>query len=112
MVHYNITMSGKFYKLGYRLLAANQAKDLNINGFVQKVGNKTIYIEAEGIEKNVENFINWCKDNRSWTQMELFSTELSDFRNYKCFQIIYSTEKIIIKNKSKLNYFLKKSKHN
>jgi acylphosphatase len=101
-------MSGKFYKLGYRLYASNQAKDLSIKGFVQRVCNTTIYIEAEGAEKNVENYINWCKNNLPWTKMELFSTELSDFRNYKYFQIIYGTDRLIAPNKSKFTKFFKK----
>jgi acylphosphatase len=112
MIHFNITMSGKFYKIGYRLHAANQANNLNIKGFVQRVGNNTIYIEAEGVEKNVENYINWCKNNLPWTKMELFSTELSDFRNYKYFQIIYGNEKLITRNKSKFIHFFKKTKYN
>ena len=88
-------MSGKTYKLGYRLSVLNMAKDLNLSGYIQKIGDHTVYIEVEGIEPNVEKFVEWCGKNSSWSKSELFSVELSFVKNYNSFDLIHDTEKLI-----------------
>lgn len=59
--HLNIIVTGKVQGVSYRISTRTKAQQIGITGFVRNEPNKSVYIEAEGEEDLLENFIAWCK---------------------------------------------------
>jgi acylphosphatase len=59
--HYNITVTGKVQGVFYRAFTQKEAQRLHIRGFVRNQSNGDVYIEAEGQDNALLEFINWCK---------------------------------------------------
>ncbi len=57
--HYQITLKGNFKQSGFRFHAFQAAHDFSIRGQVNE-SNGNIIIEAEGDEKDLEKFLEWC----------------------------------------------------
>ena len=59
--HYRIQVFGNVYRVGFRFLAMSKAYELKIAGFVRNEHDGSIYIEAEGSEKDLSLFVDWCQ---------------------------------------------------
>ncbi len=60
MVHKKILIRGFVQGVGFRYAARKAAGQSGIKGFVQNLPDGGVYIEAEGSEAQVEEFIRWC----------------------------------------------------
>ena len=60
MKHYNITITGRVQGVGFRYSARSMARYMGITGFVRNLSDNNVYIEAEGDDKQLHEFINWC----------------------------------------------------
>ena len=65
-----IKIIGKVQNVGFRYYTHKTAIRLNINGFVSNKTDGTVYIEAEGEENNLEQFIDWCRIGPSWARVD------------------------------------------
>ena len=63
---YQLTIKGRVHNVGFRYHTHEKAIELGINGFVLNKPNGNVYIEAEGYENNLIEFINWCKKGPNW----------------------------------------------
>jgi acylphosphatase len=88
MIHVNITVTGKVQKIGFRFLAMQTAVKLGVSGFVRNVDNDKVYIEAEGEEGKVEEFIKWCKTGPTWARVDQISVEKGELKNFATFDIL------------------------
>ena len=57
-----IHVSGKVQGVWYRASTKKKADELGLKGTVQNKDNGTVYIEVEGNEKALQQFIEWCKE--------------------------------------------------
>ena len=80
--HFNITVIGKVQGVWYRGSAAKTAKQLNLNGFVKNLKNGNVYIEAEGEETELNQFINWCKMGPENAVVQNVRFEESELQNF------------------------------
>jgi acylphosphatase len=87
MIHVNITVTGKVQKIGFRFMSMQTAVKLGVSGFVKNVDNDKVYIEAEGIESSVEEFIKWCKTGPTWAKVNQISIEKGELKNFTSFDI-------------------------
>ncbi len=60
--HLNIRISGQVQGVFFRQTATQEAKKLGIKGFVRNEPDGTVYIEAEGSKKILDEFIKWCHE--------------------------------------------------
>lgn len=60
IIHKNIRITGRVQGVGFRYSARSIARNLGVNGFVRNLPNGDVYIEAEGILNQLEDFIEWC----------------------------------------------------
>jgi acylphosphatase len=60
---------GKVQGVGFRFYTQKTAQELNITGHVSNRHDGSVYIEAAGEIKNLEIFINWCKDGPVWAHV-------------------------------------------
>jgi acylphosphatase len=58
--HYNITIKGKVQGVSYRVNAQAQAHKFDLTGFVKNLPKGIVYAEVEGLEENINQFIEWC----------------------------------------------------
>jgi acylphosphatase len=58
--HFTIVVGGKVQGVFFRASAREKADELHIRGFVRNQADGSVYIEAEGDEENLKEFIRWC----------------------------------------------------
>ena len=85
MVHKNIVIQGWVQGVGFRYAARKIAFQFGITGFVRNLPDGSVYIEAEGSEEQVKEFITWCHTGPARAQIRSVSIEdgsLSEFRDF------------------------------
>ena len=70
MKHLNIKIYGLVQGVFFRASAKEQADKLDIKGFVKNMSDGSLYIEAEGDEKNLDKFVVWCNNGPMLAQVE------------------------------------------
>jgi len=59
--HLNITLYGKVQGVFLRRTVEHEAERKGISGFIRNEPDGTVYIEAEGPEEILSEFVNWLK---------------------------------------------------
>ena len=67
--HYNITVKGRVQGVGFRYNARRQALTLGLDGFVKNMPDSSVYIETEGNEGELEEFVRWCRRGPSGSRV-------------------------------------------
>ena len=57
-----IHVSGKVQGVYYRASTKAMADQLGIHGFVRNENDGTVYVEAEGSDQPLSQFVAWCKE--------------------------------------------------
>lgn len=86
-LHYNIIVRGRVQGVGFRFEAKKMAKMIGITGFVKNQYNGDVYIEAEGTEEQLRQFIIWCKKGPLNARVDEITTEKVDFKGFEFFDI-------------------------
>ncbi|MFO7655948.1 MAG: acylphosphatase [Bacteroidales bacterium] len=87
MVHKNILISGLVQGVGFRYSAKWSADNLGITGFVRNLRDGSVYIEAEGSETSVKDFLLWCYQGPSHAVVENVVATNGDLKNFARFDI-------------------------
>ena len=81
-----IKVSGKVQGVFFRVSAKQRADVLSVTGFVRNERDGTVYIEAEGEEDAITEFIEWCKVGPAGAQVDecniQLHSEVKTFRNF------------------------------
>ena len=67
-------MQGVFFRDGSR----KKAKELNLRGSVRNELDGTVRIVAEGEERNLKEFMDWCKDGPEHSKVDKIDAEWFD----------------------------------
>lgn len=86
-LHYKIRVTGYVQGVGFRWSAAREAKSLGITGFVKNMADGSVYIEAEGSEENLIEFIEWCRTGPGAGYVKNVESELHPPVNFRDFRI-------------------------
>lgn len=57
----HLIISGRVQGVYYRATTREKAKGLEIRGWVRNLPTGEVEVVAEGVEKNLKNFIQWCR---------------------------------------------------
>lgn len=87
MRHYNIIVWGKVQGVFYRQSAQERARQLDIKGFVQNKPNGSVYIEAEGREEALQDFVAWCKRGPASAVVSCVEVTESEIKGFLDFTI-------------------------
>ncbi|MCX6249640.1 MAG: acylphosphatase [Bacteroidetes bacterium] len=87
MKNVKLRIYGKVHRIGFRFSAMQKAYHMGVNGFVQNVDDGSVYIEAEGEEENLRNFMDWCKVGPLGARIDKILMEDGIVRNYTSFDI-------------------------
>lgn len=66
----SITVSGRVQQVGYRHYTRLAAQDYDIKGKIENKADGSVYIEAQGEEKNLQEFIGFCKKGPVWARVD------------------------------------------
>ncbi len=81
-----IKINGKVQGVFFRASARDKATMLGVNGFVENI-REGVYLEAEGKEEVLQEFIAWCKTGPPRAQVMTIIIEEQPEKGYVGFQI-------------------------
>ena len=87
MIHLNISIDGRVQGVGFRFTARNQARNLNIYGFIKNLCDGSVYIEAEGQPEQINEFVSWCYKGPPGARVTNVKIEEGKLNNFKYFEI-------------------------
>ncbi len=90
MRHLNIIVHGKVQGVNFRRCTREQAMVLGVNGFVENRNDRTVYIEAEGPEEQLQKFLDWCKRGPTIAEVTKVEKTEGEVKNYSSFEILRS----------------------
>jgi acylphosphatase len=87
MIHKNIRIFGSVQGVGFRYTARNTAASYGIKGYVKNMPDGSVYIESEGPEKNVLEFVQWCRTGSDYSFVDHIEVEDADLEYFSTFDI-------------------------
>ena len=88
MKHYNIKIYGRVQGVFFRKSAKELAERLKLSGFASNQPDHTIYIEIEGEEDGLNEFLKWCNDGPELARVEKLRIMESEPKNLKGFNLL------------------------
>ncbi len=90
MGHLTLKIFGDVQGVNFRYYAKLKADELRLGGFVFNEPDGTVYVEAEGGEGKLKEFLAWCRQGPRWAGVEKVDFKYSDkLKNFKGFEIEY-----------------------
>lgn len=83
--HLNIHIKGKVQRIGFRYSALQEANRLNIKGYAENRPDGSVFIEAEGEQKALTDFLTWCHHGPPWAKVTEVHTEDSGISGFEGF---------------------------
>ncbi len=87
MIRKKIWIFGRVQGVGFRYRARDIAASYGIRGYVKNMPDGSVYIESEGTERNVLEFINWCRKGPDFAFVDHINIEDDKPEYYKTFEI-------------------------
>lgn len=85
--HLNVRVFGGVHGVSFRYNTQMKAKQLGIAGFVRNEPDGSVYVEAEGEERNLKEFLEWCKVGPRGAEVKKVNVEEKIIEGYKGFVI-------------------------
>jgi acylphosphatase len=85
--HLNIRIFGQVQGVFFRDSAREKAEELGIAGFARNEPDGSVYIEAEGREGDLEQFLNWAKSGPDWAKVEKVESLPGGLKNFSSFVV-------------------------
>lgn len=85
--HISISVKGKVQGVFFRATTKAKADELGITGFVRNQPDKSVYIEAEGNDASIDEFIAWCKQGPPLAHVERCEVEEVPITHFSGFLI-------------------------
>ena len=89
VIHYDIKIFGRVQGVGYRAFALRMARNFGLNGYVKNMWDGSVYIEAEGTQEILDQFILQCKAGPGWAQVEKVIKSDAPVKSFKEFSVKY-----------------------
>jgi acylphosphatase len=85
MKHLNIKVHGKVQGVYFRDSTKMVADQLGVKGWIRNESDGSIYIEAEGDDWILDNFLDWCEEGPERADVQLVEkaeSEMQSFQNF------------------------------
>ena len=83
----SIHITGRVQGVGFRYHTRNKAQEFNIKGFAKNEPDGSVYIEAEGEEPDLEQFMDWCRSGPRLARVDSFCTKPIPLKDYTGFAV-------------------------
>lgn len=83
--HYEIIVYGRVQGVGFRYAALNQARSLNLKGWVENLYNGSVRTVIQGDDSSCRAYIQWCRSGSgySWVErMEISEKKLETLTSF------------------------------
>lgn len=87
MKHLNIKVHGKVQGVYFRDSTKMVADQLGVKGWIRNESDGSIYIEAEGDDWILDNFLDWCEEGPERAEVQLVEKAESEIQNFQNFII-------------------------
>jgi acylphosphatase len=88
-IHLDISVAGKVQGVFFRASTKKKADELGIKGLVKNQRDGTVFIEAEGEEFIMNEFIKWCWKGSIPSKVTDVNSSSSEIKNYSDFRIYH-----------------------
>ena len=85
---YKIIVSGLVQGVGFRFYTKKKADEFNLIGDVQNQDDGTVKIHVYGPDAQVQNFLDWCHQGPSSSEVETLVYESIDYKPPSTFIIL------------------------
>ncbi len=85
--HLNIKITGRVQGIGFRYTSLHAALQFGVKGLVRNIPDGSVYIEAEGTDLQLENFISWCRQGPPRSKIQHVSSIEGALRFFTEFEI-------------------------
>jgi acylphosphatase len=85
----NVLISGLVQGVGYRFSTRQQARKLNLKGWVRNLADSRVEAVFEGEPSAVEQMIKWCHQGPPGAIVEEVQTDFTQPQGLKGFEIVY-----------------------
>ena len=85
--HFNISLRGKVQGVGFRYSAKQKADELGLMGYARNLWDGSVFIEAEGEAKALDEFARWLKAGPGLSRVDTVSIEAGKVAGYREFAI-------------------------
>lgn len=85
--HLNIRVSGTVQGVFFRAIAKELAANLGLFGFAENREDGSVYIEVEGEESRLDQFLSWCKKGPPSAVVERIEINQEQLKNFSEFSI-------------------------
>jgi acylphosphatase len=85
--HYHVIVAGRVQGVFFRASAMDKARHLGLKGFVRNERNGNVYIEVEGDEAALKEYIEWCHIGPPAAKVERCDVVPGPVVDYKSFEI-------------------------
>jgi acylphosphatase len=85
--HYNVIVSGKVQGVFYRASTKQKADELGVAGFVENLPEGTVYMEAEGEQRLLDELVQWCKRGPHGARVDNVEVTEGELMNFERFEI-------------------------
>ena len=86
--HLNIKISGRVQGVFFRDTAKKRADELGLKGFIRNESGGTVYVEVEGGESAIGEFVKWCRRGSASAKVEKVEVKDGDFGNFSDFSVL------------------------
>ncbi len=87
MTHVNVKIFGSVQGVFFRNSAQRKAREIGITGFVKNEPDGAVYMEAEGDEKALGQFLEWCKHGSESAKVEKVESSPGNVEGFSGFII-------------------------
>ncbi len=88
-VQYDIIVHGRVQGVGFRYAARNQARSLNLKGWVKNNPDGSVQMVVCGSEEMCSQFIHWCRRGSGYSWVERLETKEMSPESFRTFSIKY-----------------------
>lgn len=87
MRHVSIKISGKVQGVFFRASTKDAAEKFAICGFVRNERDGSVYIEAEGEEDNLKQFVAWCHHGPGRAEVDNVDLKVGNVQGFVRFEV-------------------------
>ena len=85
-VHFDITVRGQVQGVWYRKTAVETATRLGLVGYAMNRADGAVFIEAEGDEARLNEFLSWCAQGPPLARVETVEHHPGRLKGYRHFE--------------------------
>ena len=84
--HLDIKVHGQVVGVNFRHHIRQLAEELGITGFARNEGDNTVFVEVEGEEQSLDQFVEACKTGSKYAKVEKIEVASGEIKNYSDFK--------------------------